>query len=126
MLDESLWKGKTVFLTGHTGFKGSWLTIWLHTLGARIIGYSLKPEARSMFKSLNIEQLCQSYFEDVRHFNKLHECMQTSKPDIVIHFAAQPLVSLGYLDPVSTWETNGLGTVNFLKQLVCWKVIFQF
>ena len=92
-MNKLFWKGKKVYITGHTGFKGSWLSIWLTELGAKVTGYSLPPETdSSMFKSLSLEKKVNTVFGDVRDYNELKSQIALAKPDIVIHMAAQALV----------------------------------
>lgn len=115
-MDFSFWKDKHVFLTGHTGFKGSWLSLWLQQLGANITGYSLgPPTSPSLFELAGVKDKMASVFGDICDKSHLGETMLTCKPEIVIHMAAQPLVRMSYLDPVSTFETNVIGTVNILE-----------
>ena len=114
MIDQKFWNGKRVFLTGHTGFKGSWLSIWLHYLGARVSGYALIPSNLSLFKEANVSNLLDSYIGDIRDQNSLNENMLKFNPDILIHMAAQPLVRESYNNPIETYETNVIGTVKVL------------
>ena len=108
--------GRTVLVTGHTGFKGSWLSLWLHGLGARVVGYALAPNTRpSLFKALNLEKLIESHFGDVRDFGRLTALMRRARPQIVFHLAAQPLVRRSYDDPAETFAVNVQGTVNVLE-----------
>lgn len=112
----NIYKNKKVFLTGHTGFKGSWLTLWLELLGAKVLGYSLEPNTNpSMFYELNIERHCKSIFGDILDSENLEKTMSDFKPDIVFHLAAQPLVRLSYSEPVLTYKTNVIGTLNVLE-----------
>jgi CDP-glucose 4,6-dehydratase len=115
-VDKNFWKGKRIFLTGHTGFKGSWLCLWLHSLGAVVKGYALEPHTNpSLFKSANIASLIEHEIGDIRDFDRLADSMKAFDPDIVIHMAAQPLVRLSYAKPVDTYATNVMGTVNVLE-----------
>ncbi|MAY40960.1 MULTISPECIES: CDP-glucose 4,6-dehydratase [unclassified Neptuniibacter] len=110
------WKGKKVFITGHTGFKGSWLTLWLKELGADICGYSLIPPTTPNFFSLaNINTGITSHIADIRDLTTLKDSLRKSEAEIVIHFAAQPLVRKSYQEPIETYTTNVLGTVNILE-----------
>ncbi|HVY12764.1 MAG TPA: CDP-glucose 4,6-dehydratase, partial [Alphaproteobacteria bacterium] len=114
--DPDFWSGKRVFVTGHTGFKGSWLTLWLSNLGAEVCGYSLAPDTTpALFNALRIDELCQHHMGDIRDAQKLAAAMQAFKPDIVLHLAAQPLVLRSYREPSETFETNVQGTVNVLE-----------
>ncbi|MGE0615517.1 MAG: CDP-glucose 4,6-dehydratase [Bacteriovoracia bacterium] len=110
------WKDKRVFVTGHTGFKGAWLSYWLHHLGARVGGYALPPDARpNLFEPLGLAQRMDSHFGDVRDLATLQTQMKKFRPDIVLHLAAQALVRPSYEDPVGTYATNVMGTVNVLE-----------
>lgn len=112
------YKGKKIFVTGHTGFKGSWLCKVLDTLGSEIIGYSLSPPTSpNLFDICNIKTSVTSYHADIRELITLKESIVKNKPDIVIHMAAQPLVSIGYSDPVLTYSSNVMGTVNILESI---------
>lgn len=115
-IDIKFWKGKKVFLTGHTGFKGSWLCIWLLEMGAEVFGYSVDiPTTPSLFEEAGLENKVNHLVGDVRDYDFLLESFQTAKPDIMIHMAAQPLVRLSYDKPRETYETNIMGTVNVLE-----------
>lgn len=117
-MNYQFWKGKKVFLTGHTGFKGSWLSIWLNQLGARITGYALPPNTNpSLFTLAKIDQLVNSIKGDIRDREFLLKTIQKCKPEIVIHMAAQPLVRESYINPVETYETNVMGTVYLLDAI---------
>ena len=111
------WQGKKVFLTGHTGFKGGWLTLWLNSLGAKVHGYALKPPTlTNLFTVANVNSsLASSTIADIRDAASLEQSMKQAQPDIVIHMAAQPLVRQSYIDPVETYSTNVMGTVNLLE-----------
>ncbi|QTH46871.1 CDP-glucose 4,6-dehydratase [Cohnella sp. LGH] len=112
IIDTTFWKGKNVLITGNTGFKGSWLSLWLTRLGANVTGYSLKPPTTpSLFELTGNHKLYETYFEDIRDREKLRNAVQLVKPEIVFHMAAQPLVRASYKDPVETFTTNVLGTV---------------
>ena len=114
---NQIYKNKKVFLTGHTGFKGSWLAIWLTQLGAKVCGYSLEPNTTpSMFEELHIaEKIEKSVISDILDVEKLEKTMREFEPDIVFHLAAQPLVRLSYSEPVITYQTNVIGTLNILE-----------
>jgi len=113
------WKNKKVFLTGHTGFKGSWFSILLNLLGAKIVGYSLRPEGKkNLFDLTNLEKVIHdSIIGDIRNYSKLKKSILKFKPDFVVHMAAQPLVRYSYDFPKYTYEVNTLGTVNILNIL---------
>lgn len=111
------YRGKRILLTGHTGFKGSWLALWLTQLGAKVCGYSLAPNTSpSMFEELDIAQKIEkSVIGDILDREKLNKTFQDFRPEIVFHLAAQPLVRLSYAEPVLTYETNVIGTLNVLE-----------
>lgn len=114
--NPEFWKGKKVFLTGHTGFKGSWLTIWLKEMGAEITGYSIDiPTNPSLFEEAGLKDKVHHIQGDVRDFELLLSSIKESEPDVLIHMAAQPLVRLSYDIPRETYETNVMGTVNTLE-----------
>ena len=113
---ESFWRGKTVLVTGHTGFKGGWLSFWLHNLGANVIGYSLSPNTEpNLYSTVNIESCVSTEFGDVRNLDNLTACISEKRPEIVFHMAAQPLVRLSYKEPLETFSTNITGTINVLE-----------
>lgn len=114
-----VYAGRSVLLTGHTGFMGGWLTLWLSQLGARVAGYSLPPPTTpSIFAALGLEQRCASHeIGDVRDAAKLEACIARTEPEVVFHLAAQPLVRASYDDPLGTVATNVIGTVNLLDAL---------
>lgn len=116
-IDTSFWADKRVFLTGHTGFKGGWLSLWLSFLGAKVTGYALAPNTTpNLFDILDIESLVEnSHIADIRDLENLQVAMTRAKPDVIIHMAAQPLVRYSYLNPVETYATNVMGTVNVLE-----------
>jgi CDP-glucose 4,6-dehydratase len=114
----NFWKNKKVFITGHTGFKGSWLCLWLDHLGAKVTGYALKPPTRpSLFELCKINKFVRSISADIRDLKKLKKAMNAARPDIVIHMAAQPLVRESYRNPVDTYDVNVMGTVNVLESV---------
>ncbi|MBW8359987.1 MAG: CDP-glucose 4,6-dehydratase [Weeksellaceae bacterium] len=115
-VDPSFWKGKKVFVTGHTGFKGSWLALWLQSMGATVKGYALEPPTDpALFVVANVGDQMDSQIGDIRDLEILQKSMISFNPDILIHMAAQPLVRLSYLEPVETYTTNVMGTVNVLE-----------
>ena len=105
-MKKNFWKNKKVFITGHSGFKGSWLTLWLKNLGAKINGYSLKPKKKSLFYEANIANGIESNFENILNFKKLSEKINKFSPEIVFHLAAQPLVKPSYKNPRKTFSTT--------------------
>jgi CDP-glucose 4,6-dehydratase len=110
------WENKKVFLTGHTGFKGSWVSLWLKSMGANVKGYSLVPSTTpNIFTEANVAEEMESEVGDIRDLDKISKSMSAFNPDILIHMAAQPLVRLSYNDPVNTYTTNVIGTVNVLE-----------
>lgn len=116
-LAMSFWREKKVFITGHTGFKGSWLCLWLHRMGARVYGYALAPPTQpSLFELARVEELLAgNAVADVRDYEKLARALSAAEPEIVIHMAAQPLVRDSYKIPVETYATNVMGTVHLLE-----------
>ena len=118
LLFNGAFAGKKIFVTGHTGFKGSWLCEWLLLLGAEITGYSLPPETKpALFNQLGLKLRLNHIIGDIRDAAKLKRALHQSKPDFVFHLAAQPLVRESYAQPVETFETNLMGTVNVLEAL---------
>lgn len=116
MIDKQFWQGRRVFVTGHTGFKGSWLCLWLSSLGARVSGYALEPPTSpSLFDLARVDALVGSTIADVRDGEALQAALQAAKPEIVIHMAAQPLVRESYRNPVETYAVNVMGTANLLE-----------
>lgn len=116
MFDLSFYQGKNVFLTGHTGFKGSWMSSILTRAGANVTGYALEPTTKpALFALLNLEKEMNSIVGDIRNYENLRRILNQCRPDIVIHLAAQPLVRESYRNPVYTYETNVMGTVNLLE-----------
>lgn len=116
-LKSTFWQGKKVFLTGHTGFKGGWLALWLSSMGAHVHGYALAPSTSpSFFVEASIKGVMASHtIADIRDANDLKNAMLAAQPEIVLHLAAQPLVRHSYVDPVETYATNVMGTVNLFE-----------
>lgn len=116
-MNVSSWQGRRVFVTGHTGFKGGWLSLWLQRLGAHVTGYSLAPHATSLFHCANVAQCMESHIGDIRDLSTLKAAMMAAKPDVVFHLAAQPLVRESYATPIETFATNVMGTANVLEAI---------
>jgi CDP-glucose 4,6-dehydratase len=116
VIDQAFWQGKRVFLTGHTGFKGSWLSLWLSLLGAQVKGYALNPPTSpSLFDEAEVGKVINSQIGDIRDQEVLYESMVSFNPDILIHMAAQPLVRYSYDAPIETYEVNVIGTAKVLE-----------
>ena len=117
-LSPSFWSGKRVLLTGHTGFKGGWLALWLQSWGARVSGFALPPSTSpSLFELARVGDGMQSHIGDLRDLPALQAVMAAVKPEIVLHLAAQPLVRESYRDPLATYATNVMGTLNLLEAI---------
>lgn len=115
-MNLSFYSGKTVLITGHTGFKGSWMCKVLQQVGANVVGYSLEPPTNpSLFKMAKLDEHMNSIIGDIRDLDKLNQVFDQYQPEIVIHMAAQPIVRESYVNPVYTYETNVMGTVNILE-----------
>ncbi len=115
-INAAAWKGRRVFITGHTGFKGGWLSLWLSSLGANVTGYALKPDTEPNFFSVaKIGEHTKSIIADIRDYPTLLSAMQKAQPEVIFHLAAQALVRRSYADPRETYETNVMGTVNVLE-----------
>jgi len=117
-LDRNFWHGKRVLLTGHTGFKGAWLTLWLNRLGAEVTGISLPPNTSpSLFELAGVQASCHSHFCDIRDAQAIARLSAAVRPEIVFHLAAQPLVRASYQQPLETFSTNVIGSANVLDAL---------
>jgi CDP-glucose 4,6-dehydratase len=117
-IDGDFWQGRRVFLTGHTGFKGSWLAVWLQRLGCNVTGYSLEATTKpNLFETAAVANEMESLFGDIRDREQLARALRLAKPDVVLHLAAQSLVRPSYADPVETFSTNVLGTINVLETI---------
>jgi len=115
---QNVYKDKTVLITGHTGFKGSWLSLWLAELGAKIIGYSLEPPTEpNLFNSINLQERITHIIGDVRDESRLLSLFEEYQPEFVFHLAAQSLVRRSYKEPKLTYQTNVMGTVNILEAI---------
>ncbi len=116
--DKNFWSGRRVFLTGHTGFKGGWLSLWLASMGAVTRGYSLDPATnKNFFNICGVKDVLDDIRGDIRDYSKLKESLSDFAPEIVFHLAAQPLVRLSYEDPLGTFQTNVIGTANVLQAI---------
>ena len=117
-MNPDFWGGKRVFLTGHTGFKGSWLSLWLQRMGAEVTGYALLPPTNpSLFNVARVGEGMHSIISDIRNFDELSTAISACRPEIVFHMAAQPLVRYSYSNPAETYATNVMGTVNLLEAI---------
>jgi CDP-glucose 4,6-dehydratase len=115
-VNPEFWRGKRVLLTGHTGFKGSWMSLWLQSMGAQVVGYALAPPTNpSLFDIADVAKGMTSIIGDIRDLEKLTSVFAAHSPEVVIHMAAQPLVRYSYQSPVETYSTNVMGTVNLLE-----------
>lgn len=115
-VNSKFWKGKKVFITGHTGFKGSWLSLWLQSMGAEIKGFSLAPRTLpSLYYEANVGEKMESVFGDIRDKDFVLDSMRQFNPDVVFHMAAQPLVRASYREPIDTYSTNIMGTIHVLE-----------
>ena len=113
---KKFWKNKNVLITGNTGFKGSWLSMWLNSLGANVFGLGLLPQKKNdLFNLLNLQKDNNCSFSDIRNKDECKNIIKSADPEIIIHLAAQSLVLSSYVDPVYTYETNVLGTINILE-----------
>ncbi|MGB9714864.1 MAG: CDP-glucose 4,6-dehydratase [Thermodesulfovibrionales bacterium] len=127
IINKKFWHNKKVLITGHTGFKGSWLSLWLQKMGAKVLGYSLPPPTQpSLFEIAKVAEGMISVIGDIRDLESLQSFITSQKPEIIIHMAAQSLVHYGYENPVETYSTNVMGTVNILeavRQTKCARVV---
>ena len=115
-MNANFWQGRRVFLTGHTGFKGSWLSLWLQSLGAELRGYALPaPTSPALFHEAHVARGMDSIEGDIRDLAALRDAVTSFRPEVVIHMAAQPLVRYSYVEPVETYQVNVMGTVNLLE-----------
>lgn len=110
------WRGRRVFLTGHTGFKGGWMALWLKRLGAKVCGYALEPSTSpSFFEVAGVGKIVESHLGDIRDLAGMRRVFEAFDPSVVVHMAAQPLVRLSYQEPLETYSTNVMGTANVLE-----------
>jgi CDP-glucose 4,6-dehydratase len=115
-INQQFWNGKRVLLTGHTGFKGGWLSLWLQSMGAEVSGYALSPSTTpNLFEVAKVGDGMSSIIGDIRNLTHLREAFAQHQPEIVFHMAAQALVRYSYAEPVETYATNVMGTVNLLE-----------
>ena len=117
MPNPGFWRNKRVFVTGHTGFKGGWLTLWLSMLGAKVTGYALSPNTQpSFFAVISLERhLTQNHLDNINNYTTLEAALTAANPDVILHLAAQPLVRRSYAEPLETYQTNVMGTANVLQ-----------
>ena len=116
-MEMNFFSGKKVLVTGHTGFKGSWLCLWLQKMGANVTGYSLAPQEPSLYEQAAVAENMKSVIGDIRDVNLLHSTIKTTQPEIVFHLAAQSLVRASYVDPLETYATNVIGSLNLLEAI---------
>ena len=117
-VNRSFWRGRRVFLTGHTGFKGSWLSLWLNALGADVTGYALDPPTQpNLFEQARVASAVHSIHGDIRDYERLRRTMHESAPEVVVHMAAQSVVRRGYEDPIENYSSNVMGTVHVLESV---------
>jgi CDP-glucose 4,6-dehydratase len=115
-MNSSFWKGKKVLITGNTGFKGSWLSLWLLSMGANIRGYALQPDKKiNLFNTFNLDNNMETEFKDIRDFENLNKNFKKFDPEIIFHMAAQPLVRYSYDNPLETYSVNIMGTANIME-----------
>lgn len=128
VVSDTFWVGKSVLITGITGFKGSWLATWLVNLGAKVSGFGLAPASDCLFLDAEVDKTCDVKIIDIRNYKDVEAFISVTQPDIVFHLAAQPLVRSGYDDPVNTFSTNIMGTVNLLdaiRRTSCVRVVIN-
>ena len=120
------YKKLRVLVTGTTGFKGAWLAFWLNNLGSKVFGVALKPEKNAiLFESLKLNKKIDQHFIDITNFDKLNNIIKKTKPDIIFHLAAQSIVSSSYKNPISTFKTNIMGVLIFLRVIELTKFLFS-
>lgn len=117
LVEPRFWRGRRIFVTGHTGFKGAWLCIWLRELGAEVTGYALAPELPCVFDDCRVETCMRSIIGDIREADDLRTALVSAQPEIVFHLAAQPLVRRSYAEPLQTYATNVMGTAHLLESV---------
>jgi CDP-glucose 4,6-dehydratase len=118
MLNRSFWKGRRVFLTGHSGFKGGWLSLWLNSLEADVTGFALDPPTQpSLFEQADVGGVIRSLRGDIRDYTQLKDALEACRPEVVLHMAAQSVVRRGYDDPIETYSSNVMGTVHLFEAL---------
>ena len=117
MPNPSFWRNKCVFVTGQTGFKGGWLTLWLSMLGAKVTGYALPPNTQpSFYAAVSLERhLTRNHLDNINDYATLEAAITAADPEIILHLAAQPLVCRSYAEPLETYQTNVMGTANLLQ-----------
>jgi CDP-glucose 4,6-dehydratase len=117
-INRDFWRGRRVLITGHTGFKGSWLSLWLQSMGSEVSGLALASQTvPSLFDIAAVADGMNSYIGDIRDYHSVASAIEAAQPEIVIHMAAQPLVRLSYDEPVATYATNVMGTVHVLEAI---------
>ena len=113
-----IFKNKKVLVTGHTGFKGSWLSAWLYSIGSKVYGISIDPPSSpSHYSVINLNSMVNDFYLDIRNANSLKEKIRSINPDFIFHLAAQPIVKTAYEEPIKTYETNVIGTLNLLESI---------
>jgi CDP-glucose 4,6-dehydratase len=118
MLNRTFWKGRRVFLTGHTGFKGSWLSLWLSSLGAQVTGYALDAPTRpNLYEQAGVAADLKSVAGDIRDYARMKSTLAECNPSVILHLAAQSVVKRGYDDPIETYSSNVMGTVNLFQAI---------